>query len=80
MMNAVKGASAKYLQDLEEEKKKKRKAQEEAATAAEANKEMVGALTQGQKTDNAVMKNKCFQQVGECQTRIEEKTKALTQV
>ena len=30
MMNAVRGANAKYLQELEEEKKKKRKAQEEA--------------------------------------------------
>ena len=29
MMNAVRGANAKYLQELEEEKKKKRKAQEE---------------------------------------------------
>ena len=30
MMNAVRGANAKYLQELEEEKKKKRKAQEGA--------------------------------------------------
>ena len=30
IMNAVRGANAKYLQELEEEKKKKRKAQEEA--------------------------------------------------
>ena len=29
-MNAVRGANAKYLQELEEEKKKKRKAQEGA--------------------------------------------------
>ena len=36
MMNAVRGANAKYLQELEEEKKKKRKAQEEAEAAAEA--------------------------------------------
>ena len=38
MMNAVRGANAKYLQELEEEKKKKRKAQEEAEAAAEAKK------------------------------------------
>ena len=37
-MNAVRGANAKYLQELEEEKKKKRKAQEEAEAAAEAKK------------------------------------------
>ena len=36
MMNAVRGANAKYLQELEEEKK--RKAQEEAEAAAEAKK------------------------------------------
>ena len=93
MMNAVRGANAKYLQELEEEKKKKRKAQEEAEAAAEAkkrkdefdlakktwgekrddlknqisvveeqikweNKEFQAAVTQGQKTDNAQMKNK----------------------
>ena len=37
-MNAVRGANAKYLQELEEEKKKKRKAQEEAEAAAKAKK------------------------------------------
>ena len=36
-MNAVRGANAKYLQELEE-KKKKRKAQEEVEAAAEAKK------------------------------------------
>ena len=35
MMNAVRGANAKYLQELEEEKKKKRKAQEEAEDQGE---------------------------------------------
>ena len=35
MMNAVRGANAKYLQELEEEKKKKRKAQEEAEVQGE---------------------------------------------
>ena len=38
IMNVVRGANAKYLQELEEEKKKKRKAQEEAEAAAEAKK------------------------------------------
>ena len=38
MMNAVRGANAKYLQELEEEKKKKRKVQEEMEAAAEAKK------------------------------------------
>ena len=37
IMNAVRGANAKYLQELEE-KKKKRKAQEEAEAAAESKK------------------------------------------
>ena len=37
IMNAVRGANAKYLQELEEEKKK-RKAQEKAEAAAEAKK------------------------------------------
>ena len=35
IMNAVRGANAKYLQELEEEKKKKRKAQEEAEDQGE---------------------------------------------
>jgi len=115
MMNAVSGANAKYLQELEEEKKKKRKAQEEAEAAAEAkkrkdeiglakktwgekrvdlknqisvveeqikwaNREFQAAVTQGQKTDNAQMKNKCFKQLGDCQERIKEKTEALSQL
>ena len=35
MMNAVRGANAQYLQELEEEKKKKRKAQEEVEDQGE---------------------------------------------
>ena len=35
IMNAVRGANAKYLQELEEEKKKKRKAQEEVEDQGE---------------------------------------------
>ena len=45
-----------------------------------ANKEFQAAVTQGQKTDNAQMKNKCFKQLGDCQERIEEKTEALSQL
>ena len=37
-------------------------------------------MTQGQKTDNAQMKNNCFKQLGDCQTRINERTEALSQV
>ena len=37
-------------------------------------------MTQGQKTDNAQMKNKCFKQLGDCQERIKEKTEALSQL
>ena len=44
------------------------------------NKEFKAALTQGQKTDNAQMKNNCFKQLGDCQTRINERTEALSQV
>ena len=54
MMNAVRGANAKYLQELEEEKKKKRKAQEEAEAAAEAKKKKdkidLAKKTWGEKT------------------------------
>ena len=45
-----------------------------------ANKEFQAAVTQGQKTDNAQMKNKCFKQLGDCQERIKEKTEALSQL
>ena len=45
-----------------------------------ANKEFQAAMTQGQKTDNAQMKNNCFKQLGDCQTRINERTEALSQV
>ena len=56
MMNAVRGANAKYLQELEEEKKKKRKAQEEAEAAAEAKKRKdeidLAKKTWGEKRDD----------------------------
>ena len=55
-MNAVRGANAKYLQELEEEKKKKRKAQDEAEAAAEAKKRKdeidLAKKTWGEKRDD----------------------------
>ena len=45
-----------------------------------ANKEFQATVTQGQKTDNAQMKNKCFKQLEDCQERITEKTEALSQL
>ena len=43
-------------------------------------KEFQAAVTQGQTTDNAQMKNKCFKQLGDCQERIKEKIEALSQL
>ena len=44
------------------------------------NKEFKAALTQGQKTDNAQMKNSWIKQLGDHQARMKEKSKELSQL
>ena len=44
------------------------------------NKEFKVALTQGQKSDNAQMKNSWIKQLGDRQARMKEKSKELSQL
>ena len=44
------------------------------------NKKLQAALTQGQKTDNAQMKNSWIKQLGDRQARMKEKSKELSQL
>ena len=44
------------------------------------NKEFKAALTQGQKTDNAQMKNSWIKQLRDRQARMKEKSKELSQL